>query len=63
MDIFEEGIRQGCLKSVPLELLFETSVSIIQGSAKYFALSPDSFKNQEKRSECFEILWDAIKSK
>ncbi len=61
LEIFTEGAKQGFFKELPMEILFEVTNGILQGTITFFMKYPECFEDKEKRDKSFALLWDCLK--
>lgn len=61
IDIFEQGIREEVLKNLPIELMINTVMGLLNGTVRYFQINRELFEQKDIRDQAFVMFWDAIK--
>lgn len=61
LEIIEQGVNEEIIKDLPIGLIMEASMGILNGSIHYFQLKPEDFNETSLRSEAFTIFWDSLK--
>lgn len=56
---WEEGIKQGVLKPIPLDFLMKSFVDLLYGTTEYLLHNPKN-NNENYIDFSFEMCWDAI---
>lgn len=60
-EIIEEGKATDILKDVPTQLLFDSSLGIINGIVKYSLEQPGKMQDNLFMEQAFTLFWDALK--
>lgn len=61
IEIFEQGIHEEIIKNIPIEMLINTVMGLLNGTVRYFQMNRHEFEQKELRDQAFSMFWDAIK--
>lgn len=60
-DIIEEGKKTDVLKNIPTDLLFEASLSLMNGIIKHLMENPEKLEDTAYMNQAYSLFWDSMR--